>query len=299
MCILRWCGVYVYNKKVDLWFLFRARHCKRSGGKNKPHGLPLLHHFYLSLSLFFLLTCLYSPLSPFLVYPSFHSVTMTCTSTPTLESILHNRSTDHYREFAAFVHETFCTENLSFWLAIQHYLDLCHRLGYGTLESLDDAIVLSKNNALFRFTVHERGIIDNKAFAEIQGACHAILYNHIRPNSPQEINIPCEMRQEILQLVQEQGNYHPAVFAAATESVVELMRANSFIPWTQRNQRTSFSSVRSNDDQALSVFRKMKRSLFGGSSTSTLVRPYLSAPSTPRSSGDSLRWSPWRKLQPR
>lgn len=178
---------------------------------------------------------------------------MTCTSTPTLESILHNRSTDHYREFAAFVHETFCTENLSFWLAIQHYLDLCHRLGYGTLESLDDAIVLSKNNALFRFTVHERGIIDNKAFAEIQGACHAILYNHIRPNSPQEINIPCEMRQEILQLVQEQGNYHPAVFAAATESVVELMRANSFIPWTQRNQRTSFSSVRSNDDQLVSL----------------------------------------------
>lgn len=53
------CAFYtdgVYNKKVGLWLLFRARHCKRSG-KSKPHGLPLLHHFLLFSLSFFLLTC--------------------------------------------------------------------------------------------------------------------------------------------------------------------------------------------------------------------------------------------------
>ncbi|KAI8646062.1 hypothetical protein BD408DRAFT_337529 [Parasitella parasitica] len=53
---------------------------------------------------------------------------------------------------------------------------------------------------------------------------------YIRPNSPQEINIPCDMRQKILDDY-SQGNYHLHLFDDAAEAVLELMRVNSFLPW--------------------------------------------------------------------
>ncbi|KAI8140867.1 RGS domain-containing protein [Fennellomyces sp. T-0311] len=198
------------------------------------------------------------------------------TAIPTLESVLDNQATDFFHDFQVFMHQTFCTENLTFWLAVQRY---------------------------------------QKRFHEgDESECQTIVRNHIRPNSTQEINIPCEMRQEILQQVEEQ-NYHPTVFTAAVDSVVELMRANSYIPFVQQKQQqqqqqqlllllqqqqqrhvlTSSVSCPSISSSASSgsVFARIKRSLLGSSK-----RPYASLPSTPRTSAESFRrsWSPWRKL---
>ncbi|KAI9250053.1 hypothetical protein BY458DRAFT_444954 [Sporodiniella umbellata] len=53
---------------------------------------------------------------------------------------------------------------------------------------------------------------------------------YIQPNSPQEINIPCEIRRSILEFYSN-GHWHPSIFHAAAEAVLELMRANSFVPW--------------------------------------------------------------------
>ncbi|KAI9322200.1 hypothetical protein BX666DRAFT_1892530 [Dichotomocladium elegans] len=136
------------------------------------------------------------------------------------------------------------------------------------------------------------------------------------------------MRQQILHRVEKDGNYHPAIFIPATESVLELMRANSFVPWCssitasapsspllpsplsyeeQQQQRRGGIEPASQQDSLLRRWWVRHQRRFGSSSRRssrsdgdlyfTPARPCLSAPSTPRSSGESFRnWSPWRKL---
>ncbi|KAG0175892.1 hypothetical protein DFQ29_006823 [Apophysomyces sp. BC1021] len=158
--------------------------------------------------------------------------------------------------------------------------------------------------------------------ATLQAKCLAILDTHIQPNSPQEINIPCDMRQQILADVRD-GNYHPAIFDTALEAVVELMRANSFIPWLtecapaylpklprsssmptsfrqekhehmhqHELERPSFSSCRSSasDPSSKNIFKRMKRTL-----GLAIPRKHFSAPNTPRSSADVIRLT-WKKV---
>ncbi|KAI9497454.1 hypothetical protein BDB00DRAFT_733908, partial [Zychaea mexicana] len=64
-----------------------------------------------------------------------------------------------------------------------------------------------------------------------------IVHAHIRSNSIQEINIPCEMRQDILHQVYHHHNYRHDVFSQAVTSILELMRANSYIPFIQQKQQ--------------------------------------------------------------
>ncbi|KAG2227663.1 hypothetical protein INT45_004705 [Circinella minor] len=226
---------------------------------------------------------------------------MTTTNIPTLESVLDNQTTDYFREFQAFLHQTFCNENLAFWIAIQQY----------------------------QHEYPEHG--DERT-------CHTIVHTHIRSNSIQEINIPCEMRQDILYQVYENRNYHPEVFTHAMDSVLELMRSNSFIPFLQQKQQqqrnvlqqeeqrkkstsrlfntaiinnssnniltssvscpsiASHHSSSSYSSSTPSVFHRIKRTLLFGNIVVTKRRP-SSMPSTPRTSGESSRrsWSPWRK----
>ncbi|ORY93451.1 RGS domain-containing protein [Syncephalastrum racemosum] len=194
------------------------------------------------------------------------------TSPPlTLEAVLGYKSR-WFDDFARYLQQSFCAENLAFWLAVQRY----------------------------RHTDEDE--------------CMAIVMNHIQPNSPQEINIPCEMRQDILSQVR-QGAYQPAIFAAAADSVLELMRANSFIPWSQQlnddphdyYKATTAASLPASysfpenlsDMRKTSFLGRVKRSLAKKPSNYALQH-YASAPNSPRSSeDDSLRWTPpWRKKSP-
>ncbi|KAF7723080.1 hypothetical protein EC973_002364 [Apophysomyces ossiformis] len=215
----------------------------------------------------------------------------------TLETVLYNTATELFHEFAAFLQQTFCIENLVFWMAVRHYQECAQR--------------------------HYQLFHDNPASntATLQAKCLAILDTHIQPNSPQEINIPCDMRQQILADVRD-GNYHPAIFDTALEAVVELMRANSFIPWltecaptylpklprsssmptsfhpdkrdylhSDEQDRPSFSSCRSGSSgpSTKNIFKRMKRTL-----GLAIPRKHLSAPSTPRSSTDVIRFA-WKR----
>jgi hypothetical protein len=54
-----------------------------------------------------------------------------------------------------------------------------------------------------------------------------MIENYIITNAPHEINIPCDMRQGIL------DHHTPHCFDEAAESVYELIRVNSFLPWYQ------------------------------------------------------------------
>jgi hypothetical protein len=108
-----------------------------------------------------------------------------------------------------------------------------------------------------------------------------IIVNYIEPNSPLEINIPCDMREEILLKAQP----HPYIFDEAAEAVLELLRVNSFLPWSSflypasrhslspsfsfprlyfhNNTRPSFSSLRDfyHDSNKVSRFQKQKQAV--------------------------------------
>lgn len=134
---------------------------------------------------------------------------MYCTEStvPSLESILEDPNSTLFKEFATYLHQSYCIENLAFWLATQEYYEECN----------------------------------NKQ--RQQQLCETMISLYILPNSPQEINIPCEMRQSILDYYYG-GNLHLHIFDDAAEAVLELMRVNSFLPWAAINQGTSSSPTK-------------------------------------------------------
>lgn len=101
-----------------------------------------------------------------------------------------------------------------------------------------------------------------------------MIQTYIVTNSPYEINIPCQMRQKLLC-----NDCTPQCFDDSEDTVLELLRINSFIPWYhtiyQQNlhrqyrhsvivscpehmSRPSFSSVRVPSPPANSLRNKFK-----------------------------------------
>ncbi|KAI9012106.1 RGS domain-containing protein [Phycomyces nitens] len=130
---------------------------------------------------------------------------MHCQSVLTLESILQNPSSHLFHCFSEYLKRSFCHENLVFWMAVQQYKD-----DASAADSLEDPLV---------------------THPDISTTCHAILTTHIYPNAPQEINIPCDIREDIIARIRTH-HYTPTLFVPAADAVLELMRANSFVPWT-------------------------------------------------------------------
>ncbi|KAL9551183.1 hypothetical protein MBANPS3_004385 [Mucor bainieri] len=58
-------------------------------------------------------------------------------------------------------------------------------------------------------------------------AYQTMIKNYIASNAPHEINIPCDMRHQLLK------NHTPHCFDEAAESILELIRVNSYLPWYQ------------------------------------------------------------------
>ncbi|KAI8333530.1 RGS domain-containing protein [Chlamydoabsidia padenii] len=116
----------------------------------------------------------------------------------TLECLLMDTTSAPYKAFSTYLQQQFCTENLMFWLEVQHY-----KSDYTN---------------------------DKKELNRLAQQCMGIIYTYIQPNSCREINIPCDMRHDIIDKVKD-SHYHPDLFYPACEAVLELMRANAFIPW--------------------------------------------------------------------
>ncbi|KAI7864803.1 RGS domain-containing protein [Spinellus fusiger] len=138
---------------------------------------------------------------------------MTCPLPPSLEDILDDTDSYLFQAFSSFLQQSYCHENLVFWLSVQKYKD--------------DASVF---HSLDSFVLHQRSESEAYQYTILQQNCHEILNAHIYPNAPQEINIPCDIRQDILTHVQL-NQYPSTLFCAAAQAVLELMRANSFVPW--------------------------------------------------------------------
>ncbi|ORX55001.1 regulator of G protein signaling superfamily [Hesseltinella vesiculosa] len=113
----------------------------------------------------------------------------------TLEKLLEDPTTTSFQAFSSFVHRHYCTENLFFWHAVQAY---------------------------------EKDFHDQPG---LSAQCLAIVRTYVEPNSPLEINIPCDMREHILHQVYQLHQCHPHIFQPAGKVTLELMRVNAFLPW--------------------------------------------------------------------
>ncbi|ORZ24492.1 RGS domain-containing protein [Absidia repens] len=165
-------------------------------------------------------------------------------SPQTLEQLLSDTDSNLFQHFQLYLEQSFCSENLYFWLDVQEYNDLCGQLEHDGKD--------------FQFLQHQSGSLLSSAhqliFHVVQQKCHAMIDTYIRPNSNQEINIPCELRDELLDQVFVSGNYHPRIFTRITKSVMELMRVNAFIPWVSSLMDTSTSNPLSRCLSSTSAF---------------------------------------------
>ncbi|KAI8072809.1 RGS domain-containing protein [Gongronella butleri] len=155
------------------------------------------------------------------------SPVLTPTTLPkTLEELLQQVDSPCFQHFQAYLERSFCCENLYFWLDVQEYNDLCGRLP-------SDFAFLRGHEA--RLDANEQLI-----FHVVQQKCQAMLDTYVRSSSSQEINIPCDLRQDLIAHV-ERGQFHPSIFIKLTKCVVELMRVNAFIPWISASNASPMS----------------------------------------------------------
>lgn len=193
-----------------------------------------------------------------------------CRSSPssnqlTLEMVLSNQTQHPYsiQDFAEYLRQSYCVENLAFWSSVIRYrqcaivfftidpnaqqcaLEATSPMDCAiSLEALDSPVLLA-SGLPFRYTLAEQAYLsaeESIRFDLLKQKFAYIVDTFLSPNSPQEINIPCEMRQSILEQWQTHGCYHPAIFNSARDSVMELMRVNSFLPWMAQIQHSASNS---------------------------------------------------------
>ncbi|KAL1930055.1 hypothetical protein VTP01DRAFT_1209 [Rhizomucor pusillus] len=153
----------------------------------------------------------------------------------TLEMVLENRAPSPFtlREFAEYLDQTYCSENLSFYLAVTDYRQSV-RLYFGTSSDTLDMPVHLQDGRAFSFRQSEAAMLNHEErirFDTLKAKFQDIIDRFILTDAPQEINIPYELRQQLLKIHREQQSYHPALLKPVCVAVVELMRISAFIPF--------------------------------------------------------------------
>ncbi|CAO3642719.1 unnamed protein product [Cunninghamella blakesleeana] len=148
----------------------------------------------------------------------------------TLEVLLEDPTSSLFQAFFKYLQQQYCIENLLFWLEVEKYKLEYQQHGSLFKKEQDDAISFVNNNN------------NNNNKEDIIHQCLDIIHTYIQPNSNREINIPCEMRIELLNHIFQKQDYQPSIFTPASQAVFELMRANSFIPWLSEYDPTSLPS---------------------------------------------------------
>ncbi|KAI9024446.1 RGS domain-containing protein [Phycomyces nitens] len=153
----------------------------------------------------------------------------------TLEAVLCDTRSEEFRAFAAYLQHTYCLENLSFWLAVECYTTHASRPTTKNAVAMvsEDPVAQNSDDSFDTLPTPLTGTL-------MEAQCHAIVSMYITSDAPHEINIPCDIRQRLLDQLRLH-NYHPTIFASASNYILELMRSNSFIPWILELQPQSSS----------------------------------------------------------
>ena len=203
-----------------------------------------------------------------LAQKAFHGLTSSSSSTLlpaapdgiTLEMVLENQTEPPFslQDFTRYLEYTYCIENLSFYEAVTDYKQRC--AAYFNLDmeqQKPEAVLLSDGYTLFDFTVHSIHLLSPREktwFETLREKFEEILREFILSDGLQEINLPYEVRHQLLQTYQSQQSYHPALLYPACNAVIELLRISAFIPFATdpcRDFSSSKKSVKSDDATTL------------------------------------------------
>ncbi|CAJ0753726.1 21049_t:CDS:2 [Entrophospora sp. SA101] len=176
--------------------------------------------------------------------------------------VLKNETSYPYSldDFATFLDQTYCLENLEFWLAVQRYkfyADSFYNSSNNSSSELFDYDIPSSlpltsdatiNNYL-ESVVALRG--DAPAHLNfLKQKLHELITTYILPNSSKEINIIASSREDLLTNVFQYNNYHPSILETISHQVYELMQGSSFSQFLIEagNVELRMSSEESQDD---------------------------------------------------
>lgn len=139
----------------------------------------------------------------------------------TLEMVLSNKTAAPFSlfDFSEYLKQTYCNENLLFYQAVIDYKERC--IAYFGEENFD-------------FTSKSSILLDPKEllwFETLKNKFEIILQDFILSDSPQEINIPYEIRHQLLTSYQLKQSYNPILLDPACNAVIELLRISAFIPF--------------------------------------------------------------------
>ncbi|RHZ79491.1 hypothetical protein Glove_144g67 [Diversispora epigaea] len=150
---------------------------------------------------------------------------------PTLIDILNNETSYPYSldDFATFLDQSYCLENLEFWLAARRYKYYAYNF-YNSNAPLPPSLsetYISLLNDSFYDDSSLRG--DAPAHHEfLKQKLDEIITTFILPNSPKEINIIASVREDLLTNVFSYNNYDPSILDVVNNHVFELMQSSSF-----------------------------------------------------------------------
>jgi hypothetical protein len=163
---------------------------------------------------------------------------MSITRKPSLSDILNNETSYPYSldDFATFLDSTYCLENLEFYMAVRRYTYYaCNFYNYSSSplsSSIDsDSILESPVSLLSDLAYDDDSSLRGDAPAHLnflKQKLQDLITTFILPNSPKEINIPAETRDDLLANVFQYNNYHPSIFDNVKDQIYELMESSSF-----------------------------------------------------------------------
>ncbi|PKY16912.1 regulator of G protein signaling superfamily [Rhizophagus irregularis] len=160
---------------------------------------------------------------------------MSITRKPSLSDILNNETSYPYSldDFATFLDQTYCLENLEFYTAVRRYTYYAYNFyNYSSSpmsSSLDSDSILE--SPLVDPNYEDDSSLRGDAPAHLnflKQKLHDLISTFILPNSPKEINIPAETRDDLLANVFQYNNYHPSIFDNVKDQIYELMESSSF-----------------------------------------------------------------------
>lgn len=149
---------------------------------------------------------------------------------PTLGDVLNNETSYPYSldDFATFLDQTFCIENLEFWLAVKRYRYYATNFFNSNSPS---AVIVSDNSDVPADYYYDDAPLrgDTPAHLDfLKKELQDIITTFILPNAPKEINISSSTRDDLLMNVFQYNNYHPSILDPVRNQVFELMQASSF-----------------------------------------------------------------------
>jgi hypothetical protein len=166
------------------------------------------------------------------------------TRKPTLGDILNNETSYPYSldDFATFLDQTYCLENLEFYLAVRRYTYYAYNFynysssplssSVGSIESdsLLESPLLSVVDPALTFYDDDASLRgDAPAHLDfLKQKLHELITTFILPSSLKEVNIPAEIRDDLLTNVFQYNNYHPSIFDQVKDHIYELMESSSF-----------------------------------------------------------------------